>query len=87
MATPSWRSSWRGYWVLASFVGMLWLLMSDWTYRVPAAIVLAVLASFCCVQGLLLWPVGLLCLAWPKDRQRSWLGWWLAAAIVATGAY
>jgi len=75
------------YFVLALFVGMLWLLMSDWTYRAPAAIALAVLASFCCVQGLLLWPVGVLCLAWPKDRRRSWLISWIAAAIVATGIY
>ena len=56
------------YLVLACFVGMLCLLMGRSRYRVPAAIALAVLASFSSLQGLLLWPIGLLCLRWNKVR-------------------
>lgn len=71
------------YLALALFVGMLWLLMGHWAYRVPAAMALAVLASFCCAQGLVLWPVGLLCLLWTKDRIAPWI----VAAIVTAGVY
>jgi hypothetical protein len=71
------------YLVLGLFVGMLWLLIGNWAYRVPAAMALAVLASFCSVQGLLLWPVGLLCLRWTKVRSAPWI----AAAIATTAVY
>ena len=70
------------YLVLALFVGMLWLLMGRWPYRVPAAIALAVLASFCCAQGLVLWPVGLLCLRWTKARGVTWIAAAIATIVV-----
>jgi hypothetical protein len=70
------------YLVLALFVGMLWLLMGSWAYRIPAAMALAVIASFCVAQGLILWPVGLLCLLWTKARIAPWIAAAIATVVV-----
>ena len=71
------------YLILALFIGMLWLLTGRWKYRVPVALALAVLASFCSAQGLVLWPVGLLCVRWTKGRSAPWI----AAALATIGVY
>jgi hypothetical protein len=70
------------YMVLAFFVGMLWLLMGGWKYRLPLAIALAVLASFCVTPGLVLWPVGLLCLLWKRERVVAWIVAAVATVVV-----
>ena len=74
------------YMVLALFFGMLWLLMGGWKYRLPTAIVLAVVASYCVTPGLALWPVGLLCLLWKREK-REWVVVWLVATAVAVVVY
>jgi hypothetical protein len=52
--------------------------------------VLAVLASFSSLQGLLLWPLGLLVIFWRVEgRQERWrlAGCWLGAGMVTTALY
>jgi hypothetical protein len=71
------------YMVLALFIGMLWLLMGGWKYRQPTAIALAVVASFCVTPGLVLWPVGLLCLLLKRDSVVAWV----VAAVATVGLY
>ncbi len=46
----------------------------------------AVVGSFSSVQGLLLWPTGLV-LLWCRNRDRRALATWSAAAIVTAGLY
>ncbi len=49
----------------------------------------AVAASVCSLQGLILWPVGLICLAW-RHRGRQLLasaGGWMGLAIITTAVY
>jgi hypothetical protein len=54
------------------------------------AVLVAVAASFSSVQGLLLWPIGLMSLVWetPRDRRRYIeSGVWLMAAVLTTAIY
>ena len=54
------------------------------------AMLVCVVASFSSLQGLFLWPVGLICLLW-RVRTRRKLTWslslWVAAALVTTFIY
>jgi hypothetical protein len=54
------------------------------------AMLVCVFASFSSLQGLFLWPVGLICLLW-RVRTRRKLMWslslWMAAALVTTFVY
>jgi len=55
-----------------------------------AAAIVAVVASYSSLQGLILWPVGLLCLLWRReDRRRSLIqgAIWIVATLVTTGLY
>lgn len=59
--------------VVAELVGLLYIFSRPGvtSYKFAAAIVLSVVASYTAFQGLLLWPIGLLCLLVRMDRQRS----------------
>jgi hypothetical protein len=51
-----------------------------------AAIAAAVVGSYSSLQGLLIWPVGLVVLLWRHSR-RTVITTWLAAAVVTTAIY
>ena len=54
------------------------------------ACVFAVLASYSSLQGLILWPVGLLCLCWqtgPGRRHPKLIGTWAGLAVVTSALY
>ncbi len=65
--------------VLLDRVTLTWVTFS-------AAVAVAVVGSFSSLQGLLIWPTGLVLLYF---RRRSWsqIGVWVAAAVVATVLY
>ena len=50
------------------------------------AVAAAVVASFSSLQGLLVWPVGLL-LLYLRRRRAAYLALWAAAAVIATALY
>lgn len=59
-------------------------------WHLAAAGVAAALASFCSLQGLILWPIGLLCLLWRLGtlRRRVWYGGvWICAGAAAIALY
>lgn len=78
--------------IILLLMGMLLCLslrhLTPW--MIAAAAACAVAASVSSIQGLILWPVGLLCLVWRIRDRRNLLaagGAWLAATIVTFGAY
>jgi len=57
---------------------------------ISAALLVAIMASYSLLQGLILWPVGLLCLLWrEQDRWRTaaQCSVWIIAAAVTTAFY
>ena len=92
-----WDFQFAWYFIILMFVASLWLLLRDGlgTAAFLGAMATAVLGSYSSVQGLLIWVVGLLCLAWPlwHDR-RQWnrirsiqVGTWVIAAGITTALY
>lgn len=78
--------------ILFLFILMLYLLLR--TPRRPSFLALAVLtavvASFSSIQGLLLWPIGVLCLLWtsqPLRRASAAVGIWITGAVLVSVAY
>ena len=68
-----WGVQFAWYLIVLCFVAMLYFLLRD-NRGVPAlvcAMVLAVIASYSSIQGLLLWIVGLFCLLWPFWHARG----------------
>jgi hypothetical protein len=51
-----------------------------------AAIVTAVIGSFCTIQGLIIWPIGLILLA-QRRRSKSWMIVWSVAGLVTVLVY
>jgi hypothetical protein len=83
-----WAFQLAWYLILAFFVGMLYLLLIAPPRPVFVVLggVLAVAASYSSFQGLLLWPIGLVCLLWVRNDARViWL--WLSGAVVTTAIY
>jgi hypothetical protein len=74
-------------------MALVFLLLPDWRDRnvvLTLAIVGAVAASFSSLQGLMLWPVGLICLVWdrPRGRRRNVeCGIWLVVCALTTASY
>jgi Bacterial Ig domain len=72
---------------------LLFLLLKDWRHRnvvLTLAIVSAIAASFSSLQGLILWPVGLICLVWdqPQTRRRNVeCTVWIAFGALTTATY
>jgi hypothetical protein len=85
------------YLILGLLMGMLLLLLNrspdrPELGRLVGAVAVAVVASYSSAQGLLLWPVGLLCLAWGwwgpgRSRARVEAPVWVGAGAVATAVY
>jgi len=82
-------------WYLATFfsVGMIYCLLAPHRHKtvfLALGIVAAVAASCSIVQGLIVWPVGLLCLLWSRPWQRRTYyraGAWSAIAVATTAIY
>jgi hypothetical protein len=76
------------YMVLLALAGCIYLLdRPDLTRLVlAAAVVIAVVGSFSSLQGLLIWPVGVL-LNYQRRRSRAFQLGWIGSAVVATAVY
>ena len=70
---------------LAAAIFLLDLPRLGWLVLV-AAIGMAVVGSYSALQGLLIWPAGLVVLLW-KHRPRVFVLTWLISAITTTGLY
>lgn len=70
---------------LAAAIFLLDLPRLSWLVLV-AAIGMAVIGSYSALQGLLIWPAGLVVLLW-KRRSRAVVLTWLISAIATTGLY
>jgi len=86
-----WAFQLAWYLVIFFLMAMLYFLLA-WPYRRRVGLALATLAAVCgsfsMVQGFLLWPVGVLCIAWSFERTRVLaLGVWIGAAAVTAGTY
>ena len=85
------------YLILGALMAMLLLLLNRspvrWEFgRLLGAVALAVVASYSSAQGLFLWPVGLICLAWGwrgprRPRARIEAPVWVGAGAVVTAIY
>jgi hypothetical protein len=76
------------YMVLLALALVVFLLDSpraNWALLV-VAIGVAVIGSYSSLQGLFIWPTGLVVLLW-KYRPRSWVLTWLATGVVTTVIY
>jgi hypothetical protein len=92
-----WAFQFAWYLILFFFVLMLYLLLREKRGSVVfgIALVTAIAASYSSVQGLLLWPVGLMCLLWPlwqvrerrTTRTYAELAGWTVAAVVTTAIF
>ena len=85
------------YLILGALMLMLLLLLNrspdrSGPGRFVGAVVVAVVASYSSAQGLLLWPVGLICLAWAwrgpgRSRAHVEAPVWIGAGAAATAIY
>ena len=76
------------YLVMATMAATIFLLnlrKASWLLLV-AAIATAVVGSYSAVDGLIIWPAGLVVLLW-KHRPRAFVLTWLTAAVATTGLY
>ncbi len=81
-------------WFIVDFCLVLLLFIFSCNLRryitVPTAILVAVAASVSLLQGLLLWPVGLLCLLWQRRNRRQTYresSIWVVSAVVTAVLY
>jgi hypothetical protein len=81
-------------WIMIAFLLLLMLValsgreLGNW--NIAGAALCAGVAGFSSLQGLLLWPIGLLCLIWrwrSIGRPKLAVGLWMAAFGVASGLY
>ena len=83
-----WAFQLAWYAILGFLVAMLYLLLVRWErWAFAVALACAVLASYSSLQGLLLWPVGLLCLMWVRPWPLRRVAAWVSLAAVATALY
>ena len=89
-----WAFQLAWYLVLFLFVVMLYLLLirPQGHLTLALAILVAVLASYSNIQGLFLWPIGLLCILWPHDAasrewRRLYVPVWCSVAAVTAAIY
>jgi hypothetical protein len=83
-----WGFQMAWYLVLLALAGTLFLLdrATLTTTLLVGAIVLAVIGSFSSLQGLLIWPAGLV-LIYHRRRRRGQTAVWIAAALAAGAVY
>jgi hypothetical protein len=92
-----WAIQFAWYLVLLFFVAILYFLLvsPSSTLAFGAAFACAVAASFCYLEGLIVWPLGLICILWMEPWQPSRWGRptqvrafiWAAGALICVGAY
>jgi uncharacterized membrane protein (UPF0136 family) len=88
-----WGFQFAWYLIVLFLVIMLFVLAKKWRHpniALAVAALTAVAASFSSLQGLILWPVGLICLLWERPRGRRVYiesGSWLLLAAIATTVY
>ena len=92
-----WAIQFAWYLVLVFFVIILYLLLVSPSSALAfgTALACAVAASFCYLEGLIVWPLGLLCILWMEPwhpsrwsrRAQGRTAIWVTAAIVSVGAY
>lgn len=70
---------------LAATIFLLDLQRSSWLILI-AAIATAVIGSYSAIDGLVIWPAGLVVLLW-KRRPRAFVLTWLIATMATTGLY
>ena len=81
------------YLVIFLLIALMTLLGRQWRHRnsvLALALLISVAASFSSLQGLILWPMGLVYLLWdrPSDRRRSIeCAIWLLVCAFTTAAY
>ncbi len=81
------------YMVLFFLVILVFLFAHERRHRkivLAVAVLASVAASFSSLQGLLLWPIGLMCLVWPRPRDRRRYiecGVWLAFGTLTSAIY
>ena len=76
------------YIILLALAAVIFLLDSpraNWVVLI-AAIGMAVIGSYSSLQGLFIWPAGLIVLLW-RSRPRVFLITWLLSAVVTVGVY
>lgn len=86
-----WAFQMAWYVILLSFILVLFLLCSkrlSWG-AFAGAIALAIIASFSSFQGLLIWPVGLACIAWRRRLENGPVlaGSWVLSAAITCALY
>jgi hypothetical protein len=76
------------YLVILAFAATIFIIDRPTLTRIEllAAIVVAVVGSFSSLQGLLIWPVGLV-LLWHRRRTRGFLYAWSASAVITGALY
>lgn len=76
------------YLIMAALAASLFLLDRPQltTCVLAAAVVAAVVGSYSSLQGLLIWPAGLI-LLWQRHRSRQVVLTWVASAVVTTALY
>jgi hypothetical protein len=82
-----WAFQLAWYLVLASLFGMLYLLLRDARWSFGGALACAVLASYSSLQGLFLWPLGLVCVMWVRPWSLRRVCKWVSAAIATAVVY
>ncbi|HEV3280925.1 MAG TPA: hypothetical protein VG032_04885 [Acidimicrobiales bacterium] len=87
-----WGFQMAWYLSLLFFMAMLLVLSRREITRLglTAAVVFAAAASLCTVQGLLVWPVGLLCILWRVEGRGRWIslgGPWVAGGVATASVY
>jgi hypothetical protein len=81
------------YMVLLFLVILVFLFANERRHRrtvLTVAVIVTIAASFSSLQGLLLWPIGLMYLLWQRPRDRrgyAECGIWLLAAALTTAIY
>lgn len=87
-----WAFQMAWYLILLCFMVMLYVLSRQRMTLVSVTIggVVATMASFSSLQGLLLWPIGLLVIVWRSEQRRSMVtlgGIWALASMIVAGVY
>ena len=76
------------YMIVLALAGVIFLLDSrreSWLLLF-AAVGIAVIGSYSSLQGLFIWPAGLIILLW-RHRSRAFVATWLVSAVVTVGVY
>jgi hypothetical protein len=88
-----WAFQFAWYLIVAFLLGMIYFLSAPRRHRnifLGLAVLTAAAASLSSLQGLILWPVGLIFLLWDRQRSRRTIqecAVWLVACAITAGLY